>query len=111
MPLVTFVNVVPIQCSARVLCVAPFAEAMDEIRANMAALKAFDPDGSVTVEAGAVRPLFEASEGWGPYAPLGSVKRETWSTRTTNTALMDPNLRWGSCGVEPGRCGHFQCVG
>jgi glutamate carboxypeptidase len=59
----TFVNVVPIQCSAQVLCVAPFAEAMDEIRANMAALKAFNPDCSVTVEPGVVRPLFEASEG------------------------------------------------
>lgn len=59
----TFVNVVPIECSAQVLAVAPFADAMDEIRANMAALEPFNTDCSVTVEPGAVRPLFEASEG------------------------------------------------
>jgi glutamate carboxypeptidase len=59
----TFVNVVPIQCSAQVLAVAPFAEAMGEIRTNMAALEPFNADCSVTVEPGAVRPLFEASEG------------------------------------------------
>jgi glutamate carboxypeptidase len=59
----TFVNVVPIECSAQVLAVAPFAEAMDDIRARMAALEPFNPDCSVTVEPGAVRPLFEASEG------------------------------------------------
>lgn len=59
----TFVNVVPIACSAQVLAVAPFAEAMDEIRERMAALKAFNPDCSVTVEPGVERPLFEASEG------------------------------------------------
>jgi glutamate carboxypeptidase len=59
----TFVNVVPIECSAQVLAVAPFAEAMDDIRARMAALKPFNADCSVTVEPGAVRPLFEASEG------------------------------------------------
>jgi glutamate carboxypeptidase len=59
----TFVNVVPIECSAQVLAVAPFADAMDEIRANMTALEPFNADCSVTVEPGAVRPLFEASEG------------------------------------------------
>ena len=59
----TFVNVVPIRCTAQVLAVAPFAAAMDEIRANMAALKAVNPDCTVEVEAGPVRPLFEPSEG------------------------------------------------
>ncbi|MBT7613339.1 MAG: M20/M25/M40 family metallo-hydrolase, partial [Rhodospirillaceae bacterium] len=59
----TFVNVVPIQCSAQVLAVAPFAEALDEIRANMAVIEPFNADCSVTVEPGVVRPLFEASEG------------------------------------------------
>jgi len=58
----TFVNVVPIRCSAQVLCVAPFAEAMDEIRTNMEALAPFNPDCTVTVEPGPVRPLFEPSE-------------------------------------------------
>ncbi len=58
----TFVNVVPIACSAQVLCVAPFAEAMDEIRANMAALSPINPECTVDVEAGPVRPLFEPSE-------------------------------------------------
>ena len=59
----TFVNVVPIRCTAQVLCVAPFAAAMDEIRANMAALAPHNPDCAVTVEPGPVRPLFEPSEG------------------------------------------------
>jgi glutamate carboxypeptidase len=59
----TFVNVVPIRCSAQVLAVAPFREAMDEIRTNMMALKPHNPDCTVTVEAGPVRPLFEPSEG------------------------------------------------
>ncbi|MEM7122563.1 MAG: M20/M25/M40 family metallo-hydrolase [Pseudomonadota bacterium] len=58
----TFVNVVPIACSAEVLCVAPFAEAMDEIRTNMAALAPINPECTVEVEAGPVRPLFEPSE-------------------------------------------------
>ncbi|MBN35142.1 MAG: carboxypeptidase [Rhodospirillaceae bacterium] len=59
----TFVNVVPIECHAQVLCVAPFAKAMDEIRDNMAGLTPFNPDCTVTVEPGVVRPLFEASDG------------------------------------------------
>jgi len=59
----TFVNVVPIACSAQVLAVAPFVEAMDEIREKMAVLKPFNADCTVTVEPGPVRPLFAPSEG------------------------------------------------
>ena len=58
----TFVNVVPIECRAQVLAVAPFAEAIDEIRDAMLSLKAIDPDCSFTVEAGPVRPLFEPTD-------------------------------------------------
>ena len=55
----TFVNVVPIECRAQVLAVAPFAEAIEEIRATMMSLVPINPECSFTVEAGPVRPLFE----------------------------------------------------
>ncbi len=58
----TFVNVVPITCRAQVLAVAPFAAAIDEIQEKMMSLEAINPDCSLTVEAGPVRPLFEPSE-------------------------------------------------
>ena len=59
----TFVNVVPAECHAQVLCVAPSAEAFDEIRARMAALTSPDPEVRLEVEPGPVRPLFQAHAG------------------------------------------------
>jgi glutamate carboxypeptidase len=58
----TFVNVVPTLCRAQVLAVAPFAEAIEEIRDKMLALRPINPDCTFTVEAGPVRPLFEPTD-------------------------------------------------
>lgn len=59
----TFVNVVPTECHAEVLCVAPTAEAFEEVRRRMAGLASPDPEVRLEVEPGPVRPLFRASEG------------------------------------------------
>ena len=58
----TFVNVVPAQCEAEVLCVAPSMAAFDEITNRMNALKSPDPEIRLEVEAGPVRPLFKFNE-------------------------------------------------
>lgn len=59
----TFVNVVPIACHAEVLCVAPTADASDEVARRMAGL-AREQDGvRVEVEPGPVRPLWTAHPG------------------------------------------------
>lgn len=58
-----FVNVIPTQCHAKVLCVAPTREAFAEIEANMNSLVCPDPDVRLVVEPGPVRPLFEAHPG------------------------------------------------
>jgi glutamate carboxypeptidase len=58
-----FVNVVPTQCQAQVLCVAPTANAFDEIRQKMHALDTGDPELRVQVDAGPVRPLFKPTAG------------------------------------------------
>lgn len=59
----TFVNVIPIECYAEVLCVAPSEADMDLVRARMAGL-AGEADGvRVEVEAGSVRPLFRPHAG------------------------------------------------
>ncbi len=55
----TFVNVVPTECEAEVLCVAPDNDALLEITETMSALA----DQDVTVEPGPVRPLFAPSTG------------------------------------------------
>jgi glutamate carboxypeptidase len=58
-----WVNVIPIECHAEVLCVAPTAADMDEVRANMAAL-AGERDGvRIEIEPGPVRPLFNPHPG------------------------------------------------
>jgi len=59
----TFVNVVPTECHAEVLCVAPTPEAFAEVQRRMASLASPDPDVRLEVEAGPVRPLNRASEG------------------------------------------------
>lgn len=58
-----WVNVVPMECRAEVLCVAPTHEAFDEVRARMAAF-AGEADGvRIEVEPGPVRPLFAPHAG------------------------------------------------
>ena len=58
-----FVNVVPTECRAQVLCVAPTASAFDEIRQKMHSLDTGDPELRVQVEDGPVRPLFQPTAG------------------------------------------------
>lgn len=63
----TFVNVIPTQCEADVLCVAPSEEAIASVEAVMASFAgpcaAPFAAATVTVRKGAVRPLFTPSEG------------------------------------------------
>ena len=54
----TFVNVVPIECEAEVLAVLPTPEDIERISAAMLALEPINPDVSVVVEAGPLRPIF-----------------------------------------------------
>lgn len=58
-----FVNVVPIECTAQVLCVASSAENLAFVHAFMAGLRSPDPDVALEVARGPERPLFQASEG------------------------------------------------
>ena len=58
-----FVNVIPTECHAEVLCVAPNKEAVREIQNCMGVIESPDPDVRVEVENGPIRPLFESSEG------------------------------------------------
>jgi len=55
----TFVNVIPTECEAQVLCVAPDEEALADIAATMATLN----NEYVSVERGPERPLFRPSAG------------------------------------------------
>jgi glutamate carboxypeptidase len=59
----TFVNVVATECHAEVLCVAPTAEAFDDINTRMRRLVSPDAEVRLEVEPGPVRPLFQAHEG------------------------------------------------
>lgn len=59
----TFVNVVPTECHAEVLCVAPTAAAFEEIVGRMGSLDGERDGIRVEVERGPVRPLFTAQEG------------------------------------------------
>ena len=59
----TFVNVIPTECHAEILCVAPTNEAFGIIQERMAAISSPDPEVQVEVEAGPIRPLFQAHEG------------------------------------------------
>jgi glutamate carboxypeptidase len=58
----TFVNVVPAECYAEALAVTPTPETFAEIRDRMLGLQATSPDVRLEIEAGPVRPVFEASE-------------------------------------------------
>jgi glutamate carboxypeptidase len=55
----TFVNVMPIECRAQVLTVAPTQAIFEEVAARMKALEDEDDGIRVTVEKGPVRPLWE----------------------------------------------------
>jgi glutamate carboxypeptidase len=58
-----WVNVVPIECHAQVLCVSPTQESVERVRRNMLGL-AGEADGvRIDVEPGPVRPLFRAHDG------------------------------------------------
>jgi|GEM_PF-52217 len=59
----TFVNVVPLECSAQVLAVAPSQVELEWIRGTMLDLAPISPGVEFRVEEGPVRPLFEASSG------------------------------------------------
>ncbi|MBT6093697.1 MAG: M20/M25/M40 family metallo-hydrolase, partial [Rhodospirillaceae bacterium] len=59
----TFVNVVATECHAEVLCVAPSDNAFRDIQRRMGSLQSPDPEVRLEVEAGPVRPLFQAHEG------------------------------------------------
>ena len=58
-----FVNVVPTECTAQVLCVAPSSAAFDEISMRMQSLSCNDSDITVEVHPGPVRPLFKPTAG------------------------------------------------
>ena len=58
-----FVNVIPTACHAQVLCVAPTHEAFAEVTHRMNELRSPEPDVRLEVEAGPIRPLFEATPG------------------------------------------------
>ena len=53
-----FVNVIPTSCHAEVLCVAPTQEDFNEIQRLMSELHSPDPDVTLKVEQGPIRPLF-----------------------------------------------------
>ena len=54
----TFVNVVPIECEAEVLAVLPTPRDIQRVSAAMMALEPINPDVSMVVEAGPLRPVF-----------------------------------------------------
>ena len=59
----TFVNVIPLECTAEVLAVAPNQAELDAIRSTMLSLTSLTHGVEFRVEEGPVRPLFEANEG------------------------------------------------
>ena len=57
-----FVNVIPTECHAEVLCVAPTGEAFSEVQAIMDNLTSPDPNVRLKIELGPIRPLFTMHE-------------------------------------------------
>lgn len=91
----TFVNVVPVECTAEVLAVAPTRHALDDITARMTALEAIDPEVAFRVEAGPVRPLFEPDQAMmSLYRKAAGIARELG---------FDP----GHCSAGGGSDGNF----
>ena len=58
----TFVNVVPMECTAEVLAVAPTQADLEHVCSCMLALKSINPGVPFEVEQGPIRPLFEPSD-------------------------------------------------
>lgn len=56
----TFVNVMPVECRAEVLTVAPTQAIFDEVRERMRTLEGENDGVRISVERGPVRPLWEA---------------------------------------------------
>ncbi|MGE0008725.1 MAG: M20/M25/M40 family metallo-hydrolase [Parvibaculaceae bacterium] len=59
----TFVNVVPMECSAEVLAIAPTGAYLKQVRDNMLALRPTREGVEFSVTEGPVRPLFECRDG------------------------------------------------
>lgn len=59
----TWVNVVPVICSAEVLCVAATPEDVADIDVRLKTLRPPFPNTRITIEPGPVRPLFTAEDG------------------------------------------------
>lgn len=57
-----FVNVIPTECHAEVLCVAPTPDDFAEVQQRMSGLSSPDPEVRLEVEPGPVRPLFMMQE-------------------------------------------------
>ena len=57
-----FVNVLPTECDAEVLCVATTPEDFEVVQARMASLVSPDPEVRLVVEPGPIRPLFTMYE-------------------------------------------------
>ncbi|MFP6682862.1 MAG: M20/M25/M40 family metallo-hydrolase [Gammaproteobacteria bacterium] len=73
----TFVNVVPMECTAEVLAVAPTQADLDIICNQMMSLKSINPEVPFEVEQGPIRPLFEPSEAvMGLYTMAASFAKE-----------------------------------
>jgi len=73
----TFVNVMPIECRAQVLTVAPTQAIFEEVASRMKALEDEDDGIRVTVEKGPVRPLWEPHrETMGLYEKAHGIARE-----------------------------------
>ena len=73
----TFVNVMPIECRAQVLTVAPTQAIFEEVATRMKALEDEDDGIRVTVEQGPVRPLWEPHrETMGLYEKAHGVARD-----------------------------------
>ena len=57
-----FVNVIPTECHAEILCVAPTPADFEEVQQRMGSLASPDPEVRLEVEPGVIRPLFTAQE-------------------------------------------------
>ena len=58
----TFVNVVPLECHAEVLAVAPTQDDLETVCKQMMALESIEEEVTFEVEPGPIRPLFEPTE-------------------------------------------------
>ena len=73
-----FVNVIPTECHAELLCVAPTSEAFSEVQRLIGNLVSPDPDVRLEVEEGPVRPLFKMHEKSEELYKVADVSRRRW---------------------------------